>query len=159
MLNVNQIIQIYLSCASIGYLAEQFNVSSRTILNIKHKRTHKKLLDKIDIPCGKPINNKHLLDDETVKAIYEFSGTIQDLKNAFGVSPSVAKNIKNHRTYIGVTDGLTNPGEIISYGLAWSDILSIRKASGTLNEIAKTYGISKTTVWNIKNRVTRTYPY
>lgn len=152
-LTESQIIDIYISERPTEALAREFAVSTHTVCSIKRGHSHARITEKL-VP-GRAPSTRHLLSDRTVREIYELSGTISEFHMRFGVSKRVVENIKFKQTYTAQTEGLGDPGEIILHSLAWDDICDIRASSESVNELAKFYGVTRKTIYNILSGTTR----
>lgn len=97
------------------------------------------------------------LDNDTVMKIYYFSGTAAEIQEKFGCSLRVARRIKFGQTYGDVTQYLDDPGEIRLHSLTWDDVCEIRASDQPASYFCKKYGITKETVYNIRNEKTRKY--
>lgn len=97
------------------------------------------------------------LSNKIVSDVYFFTGTVQEINKKFGVSARVAKRIKYGQTYTDITFSFGEAGEIKIHKLTWDNICDIRSSDESASNIAKKYGITKETVYNIKNGKTRKY--
>lgn len=97
------------------------------------------------------------LDKDTVKQLYYFSGTAAEIKEKFGCSVRVAKRIKFGQTYEEITQFFDSPGEIKLHKLTWDDVCDIRGSDYPASHYCQKYGITKETVYNIRNGKTRKY--
>lgn len=155
-LSTQDVLDIFDSPESTEMLALAYDVSTNTIRSIKRRRSHRHITTQIETSAGKSRGNRHILDDQTVRRIYHFSGTIKELKNTFGVSKSVANNIKFRYTYREVTEGINGaPGELKLHKLSWDDVCSIRAVTVPSDVVALMYGVSVGTINNIRNGRTR----
>lgn len=97
------------------------------------------------------------LPSSIVEQIYKFSGTLSEIQDKFGCSARVAKRIKLGETYFELTQFFESPGEIRLHQLTWDDICDIRASDESAPFVAKQFGITKETVYNIRNGKTRKY--
>ena len=93
---------------SDGEIAENFNVDRKTISDIRHHKTWKKLTKDYDFPASNGLkigedNNKSKLTADQVKEIKEFIKnkvyTFTELSKMYGISISAISNIKYKKEY------------------------------------------------------------
>lgn len=149
---------IFLSCDKTTTLAKKYSVSTSTIKDIKRQTYYKNITDNLGPPGYHQTLRRIPINDETVKDIFYFSGTAKDFKTKFNCSLQVARNIKFGVTYQKITAALPGEaGEIKIHKLTWDDICDIRESDEPIKNIAEQYGITKETVYNIRNEKTRKY--
>ncbi len=156
MLVRSDVEKIFESSLSTTVLAQTYGVSTNTIRSIKRRRSHTQWTSHLLVPGIARKSNRHILDDETVWAIYKFTGNTKDLKYRFGISKKVAMNIKFQITYSSVTQGLGPPGELKVHKLTWDDVCTIRASNLGSAVLAGLFGVSTSTVNNIIAGRTRT---
>ena len=156
MLTQDQVIEIFKSLKTTKELTEQFNVSSSVVTCIKRRKYYKHYTTNIGQPGS---SSKRIpLTEETVIAIYDFDGTIKQLKTQFNCSALVARNIKFGNTYYSITGTLNRePGELKIYNLSWDQICDIKASDKTTSELAIQYKVHSQTIRNIQNEKTRKY--
>ena len=156
-LDHQKITDIFLSDKPTAELAEQYGVSTNTIRGIKRQRTHGNVTGQLNLLPTPTRSRRHILSDQTVRDIYNFTGSVAELKEKFGVSKQVATNIKFRLTYESVTEFLGDPGEIIIHGLTWDNVCAIRASSLPVFHIASIFRVSEGTVRNIQQGRTRRF--
>ena len=128
-------------------------MSPHCIIGVKRKKYYKFLLDKLLFPAGvNPNSRKIPLSNKVVCDIFVFSGTPSEFKDVFNVSVTVARNIKNKKTYKLVTEDLTTPGEVITYKLTEGQRREIINSDLFSLILAKMYNVNDQTIRNIKKR-------
>lgn len=156
MLSDKQVEDIFLSEDKTADIAARHGISTNSVRAIKRRETHQDVTRLFPQPGRHMSTNRPILDDATVRAIYEFTGNPQELKAKFGISKRVAMNIKFRITYSGHS-GITGlPGEIKLYKLTWDDVCTIRASSLSSAVLAELFGVSKSTINNIRSGRTRT---
>lgn len=157
-LTIEQVIEIYRSTESKEILTRIYNISNGIINGIKGKRYYRSITDTLDELAGKCKGDKKIpLSKEVIEDIYYFEGTVKELKEQFGVSVTLARNIKTGHTYKNITKNLGNPGGIKLHGLTWNDVVEIRKSSESNKILSNYYGVSPNTISSIRNMKTRLY--
>lgn len=157
-LDKNQVMGVYLSESKTSDIADLYNISVTTVNDIKGKRVYTEFLEEFDCPPGRyPHTNRQIFDSDTVRDIFYFSGTAQEIKEKFGCTARVARNIKFGKTYQDITEKLDGAGEIKIYGLTWDEICDIRASDIQVPSLARRYKVSPETIRNIKANRTRKY--
>jgi hypothetical protein len=155
-LTTQEILDIFFAPESTAILAAVFGVSENTVRSIKRRRSHANITGQLSFFPGKAKSNRHILDDTTVCEIYQFSGSIKQLKKRFGISKAVANNIKFRYTYREVTESINElPGEIKLHKLSWDDVCTIRASNVETEVLAEIFNVSKSTINNIRSGRTR----
>jgi hypothetical protein len=156
-LTKNDVIDIFKSDLASKDIANRFDISITTVNDIKSRKNYKSFTVGIGQP-GQPKNTKkRILTSDVVEQIYYFSGSAQEIKNKFGCSIKVARNIKFGRTYQAITANLGVAGEIRIYSLTWEDICDIRSSDDAVPNLAKHYKVTAETIRNIQAGKTRKY--
>ncbi|MCK9529397.1 MAG: hypothetical protein M0R77_02340 [Gammaproteobacteria bacterium] len=156
-LTKKDVIDIFKSSSTSKDIAKKFDVSITTVNDIKSRKNYKNFTNGIGIPGQPAHTKKRILTPEIIEQIYYFSGTAQEIKNKFGCSIKVARNIKFGNTYQAITATLGVAGEIRIYGLTWEDICDIRSSDETISNLAKYYNVTTETIRNIQSKKTRRY--
>lgn len=152
-----EIEDIFLSEDRTDLLAERFGVSNSTINSIKRQNSHREITLNLGEP-GFPKNSKRKpLTPSMVKSIFEFRGSASQIKEKFGVSIEVARNIKYGNTYYHITCDLGDAGEIIIHGLDWDDVCEIRSSDQPAAVLADHFDLTVQTIYNIRNERTRKF--
>jgi hypothetical protein len=157
-LNEQQVISIFRSCESTKVLANQYGISNAAVCAIKRGYSYTHLTEPLnEYPGYNPLSRHRFLTPAMVKEIYMFSGTSEEIKDKFGVSVTVARNIKFHHMYFDATKDLDDPGGIKIYNLSWDDVCDIRASILSAKELADLYAVDRQTIYNIRNYKTRKY--
>jgi len=153
----DQIVEIYLSSDPTAKLAADYGVSTFTIRSVKKGRTRGDITGQYLMFPVQPRSHRKILTDDMVKEIYEFTGTLAQLNAIYGISKSVANNIKFGRTYASVTAQLGPPGELRLHSLTWDDVCTIRASTMETKLLASLFNVSESTVRNIRAGRTRQF--
>jgi hypothetical protein len=161
-LSEQQVIEIFLSEEPTSIIAAVYGLSTNSVRSIKRRHTYQEITQQRELfpSVQKVKTRKPILDDDTVIAIYKFTGSISKLKEKFGVSKKVAQNIKFGFTYRSITEEIRNirpPGEIKLHSLTWDDVCAIRASSLSQSILASLFNVSNTTISNIKLEKTRKF--
>ncbi len=155
-LTEEQVLEVYFSTESTNKLAEKYNLSNSQISSIKRKRSYRDILMHIPEKPGHAVNSRRIpLSDDSVRCIFFDEGDAKYFRKKYKVGIAVVRNIKDRKTYKAITKRLTHPGQIKLYRLGPSEIFAIKNSQKTNDELAKTYGVHRETVRNIKNGITR----
>lgn len=153
-----EVIEIYYSTEHTKELSKQYNISQPQILSIKKKKSYKLILQDITgLPGAHPSIRRIPLSDQTVRQIYLDEGPPAHFKEKYRVSITVARNIKNKKTYKSATVGLNRPGQIALYGLLPHEVFAIRNSRKSVKELANSYSTCLETIYNIKRSKTRVF--
>lgn len=151
-----EIAMIFITEEPTRVLAAKYKVSTHTIRNIKRRRVHTDVTGQYSLfPKSKRQGNRHILPDEDVLYIYRYAGSLSRLKLKYGISKRVAMNIKFRHTYVGVTENEGPPGELRVHKLTWDDVCSIRGSLLESSVLAELFGVTKSTINNIRAGRTR----
>lgn len=157
-LKERQVIEIYQSVKATKDIASDYKVSASTVVSIKNKSAYRAFTDNIETSPGQPVKStRKILTPKVVEEIYYFSGSADEIKEQFGCSVRVARNIKFGKTYQAVTETLGEAGEIKLYGLTWDDVCSIRSSNDTVTELSDEYNVTAETIRNIRSSKTRNF--
>lgn len=156
-LNETQVIEIFLSEETTALLAAIYGVSTFTIRAIKRGHTRGDITGQLSFLPVQPKSRRPILSDEMVKGIFRYTGSLKTLKSLYGVSKSVANNIKFRHTYQSITEGLGDPGELRIHSLTWDDVCTIRASSLQSSVLADLFFVSPATINNIRAGRTRQF--
>ena len=115
-LTEQEVIEIYYSHDLTVDIVEKYNISKGIVTGIKTKRFYNSILDNITATPGyHPSLRRIPLSPDTIKEIFYFCGNTKEIKAKFNISVTVARNIKEKKTYKKITNSLENPGIVRVY--------------------------------------------
>ncbi len=154
-LTIDEISDIYLSDLPKTEIAKKHKVSVSCVAAIKRRYTYKSETADLGEP-GHDIKSKRKpLTPEKVIEIFTFRGTSSEIQKQFGISVTVARNIKFRNTYRHVTESLGDPGEIVIYSLDWNQVCDIRSSMDKISDLSERYKVDRQTIYNIRSGKTR----
>lgn len=157
-LKERQVIEIYQSVKPTKEIALEYNVSASTVVSIKNKSSYRTVTGIITNEPGQPADStRKILSSQLVEDIYYFTGSAEEIKEKFGCSVRVARNIKFGKTYQTITENFGDAGEIKLYGLTWDDVCSIRSSNDSVAQLADEYSVTTETIRNIRLNKTRNF--
>ena len=145
-LKEHEVVTIYMSDKSSKELSKMFNISERTIRDIRSGRTWvdtTKNLEKGNLPSYKRFS------DEDVIYIYTSDNTIQNLANHYSCPESTIRSILNDKSYRHITKNLKR-GKNINR-LTKEEVEYIYLTKCTAKEIRNRIDVSDTVISAIRN--------
>lgn len=146
---------IYKSTDTNRELSLRFGISNSSVAAIKRGMSYRSITMNLGEPGFHSNSKRKPLIPETVKEIFQFYGTTKKLKERFGVSVTVARNIKYRITYGNITEDLGDPGELVIYNLDWDQICEIRVSDDSAALLAERFSVDRQTIYNIRSGKTR----
>jgi hypothetical protein len=100
-----------------------------------------------------------VLTDEMAQGIHSAHGKYKDIAARFGISKYAVKDIKKrnrwrHLELSRCGHNYTKGSDVTGSKLSESEVLEIRRATGSFASLARMYGVSDTSIANIKRRKT-----
>ncbi|WWT40160.1 hypothetical protein [Staphylococcus phage PT1-1] len=149
-LTTKDIQEIYVSTNTQKELANKYNVSIPLISNIMNGKLYRRYTSALKRPQRKRYNREPWFTQEQVINIYTSSEPINSIAKKYNVARETISRIKNDVHYTEITKELTNPKA--NKRIVRLDVIDIYLDDRSAKEIAEEYGVSLSTIYNIKNK-------
>lgn len=153
-------LEIYHSCEHMDDLAIKYGVSRANIIDIKRKKYYKSVTRDIKtLPGHHPEDTgkgkEFPIPFDMIPLIYMETGSYGYFYDTYRATRAVVIGIKKRKKFKYLTSDLGDPGEIRRYNLTNSDLTFIHDSEMSDDELADKFGISGSTVNNIRTGYTR----
>ncbi|WWT40459.1 hypothetical protein [Staphylococcus phage PT94] len=149
-LTTTDIQEIYVSAQTQKELANKYNVSIPLISNIMNGKLYRRYTSALKRPQRKKYNRELQFTQEQIIEIYTSSEAINNIAKEYNVVRETISRIKNDVNYTEITKELSNPKT--NKRIDRLDVIDIYLDDRSVKEIAEEYGVSLSTVYNIKNK-------
>lgn len=148
---------VYISKKSPEELVKQYNISKSRISSIRNDKMYIKYTSMLEKPVRRKINRNDMLTKEQVIDIYYSEEKRKDLAKKYHVHPATIYRIKNGINYTEITSELEyNEYNEKGKKIDRLDVIDIYFDTRPVYDIAREYGVSPTTIYNIINKKTHT---
>jgi hypothetical protein len=148
---------IFLSTDSAEDVAGRYGISARHVHVIWSGRAWSEFTSDLSPPIRKP-GGRSKITAADARSIFTSSETDAEAAARYGLTTQAVRNVRRGNTWREVTTGLKQPRRprtVTDRGISENTIRAVLADSGTFSQIAARYGVSRQTVYLIKNGKTR----
>jgi hypothetical protein len=148
---------IFLSTDSAEDVARRYGISARHVHVIWSGRAWSEFTNDLSPPIRKP-GGRSKITAANARAIFTSSETNDEAAARYGLTWEAVHNIRRGKSWREVTTGLKQPRRprtVANHGVPDDTVRAVLADSGTYGRIAVRYGVSRQTVYLIKNGKTR----